>query len=151
MNGDPTLALVVGVLALVFHRQFTVRRVRAVALEWVALLVARGLVPSGPVRDTAVSVSLFVVSLRASKSLGLLRGRCIPLWRGPDAAVYRRSDRITLLLWLATFAVRILISGLGYEVWGEPVELNGLWVGLGVSLAAQQWAMMRRAKLLPVG
>ncbi|MEV5706594.1 hypothetical protein [Actinoallomurus sp. NPDC052274] len=145
----PDVALAVGIALLVIVLQFTTRPVRWQAWIWVVLCVARGCVPPGPARATTAGIGLLVVSLIASAIFGAVRGRTMPMWRGPDGLVYRRGGGVTLLLWLATIATRFLVSGLGLVVFHEPVDLNALWLGLGVTLAAQQLVMMRRAGRLP--
>ena len=138
-------ALAVGITVLVVAGQFRTRRVRAAAYVWVLLLVARGCVPPGPSRASAVSIALLVVSLLVSAAFGVLRGRTMPIWRAPDGTVYRRGDATTLLLWLATIATKLGL-GLAAEVlFAEPVNLNALWLGLGVTVAVQQYVLLRRA------
>jgi hypothetical protein len=138
-------ALAVGSTALVVAAQFRTRRVRALAYVWMVLLVARGCVPPGPSRPTAVSIALLLVSLLVSAAFGVLRGRTMPMWRAGDAAVYRRGDRTTLLLWLATIATKIGMVVAAQEWLAEPVNLNALWLGLGVTVAVQQYVLLRRA------
>ncbi|GAA4636229.1 hypothetical protein GCM10023196_085140 [Actinoallomurus vinaceus] len=143
------VALPVGIALLVIGLQFTTRPVRWQNWIWVVLCVARGFVPPGPSRATAAGIGLLVVSLIASAIFGVLRGRTMPMWRGQDGLVYRRGGGVTLLLWLATVATRLALGALGQAVFAEPFALDALWLGLGVTLAAQQLVMTHRATRLP--
>ncbi|MCO5970847.1 hypothetical protein [Actinoallomurus soli] len=150
MNGVTLdVALAVGITALVIVLQFATRPVRWQAWIWVLLCVARGLVPPGPARATTAGITLLVVSLIASAFFGALRGRTMRMWRDRDGVVYRRGGGVTLLLWLATIATRLVLTALGHAVFDEPIDLDALWLGLGVTLAAQQLVMTRRAGRLP--
>jgi hypothetical protein len=146
---NPAIVIAVVALALIFLRQFTARRVRATAYLWAAFLLVIGLVPPGPVlHPTVATVALLVISLCASIAFGVLRGRQIPVWRDGHGVILRRGDATTLLLWPATIATRLVLAGLGYVAFAEPIELNALWLGLGLSLAAQQLFTARRATAL---
>lgn len=143
------VALPVGITVLVIGLQFTTRPVRWQAWIWVVLCVARGLVPPGPARATTAGIALLVASLLASALFGAVRGRTMPMWRGRDGVVYRRGGGVTLLLWLATIATRLVFAAVGHAVFDEPVDLDAVWLGLGVTLAAQHLVMTRRAGRLP--
>jgi hypothetical protein len=146
---NPTIVIAVVALALIFLRQFTARRVRATAYLWAAFLLVIGLAPPGPeLHPTVATVALLVISMFASIAFGVLRGQQIPLWRDEDGVILRRGDATTLLLWLATIATRLGLTALGYVAFAEPIELNALWLGLGLSLAAQQLFTARRATAL---
>ncbi|MFG1867822.1 hypothetical protein [Micromonospora arborensis] len=142
------VVFVLGVVAVMLLSQFTARPVRPLTYLWVALLVARGCVPPGPARPTATGVTVLVAGLAISVVFGVLRGRTMPLWRDDIGRLYRRGDRVTLLLWLATFAVRLLVGGLGLVMLGEPVNLDALWLGIGVTFGVQQIVMSHRGRYL---
>ena len=143
------LAIAVGITALVVAAQFHTRRVRVLAFVWVMLLVARGCVPPGPSRATALSIAVLVASLLMSAAFGVLRGRTMPLWRATDGAVYRRGDRTTFLLWLATIAAKLALALAAQQLLREPINLDALWLGLGVTVAAQQCVLLSRAAVMP--
>lgn len=146
----PGAALAVGVTVLVVALQFRTRRVRAVAYLWVALLTARGCVPPGPSRATATSIAVLVASLLVSAVFGVLRGRTMSVWRASDGAVYRRGNGTTLLLWFATIATKLGMALAAQVLFAEPVNLNALWLCLGVTVAIQQHVLIRRAARVPV-
>lgn len=141
---------VLGVVAVMLLSQFTARPVRPLTYLWVALLVARGCVPPGPARPTATGITVLLAGLAVSVVFGVLRGRTMPMWRDGTGRLYRKGGRVTLLLWLATFAARLLVGGLGLVVLGEPVNLDALWLGIGVTFGVQQIVLSRRGRQVPL-
>jgi hypothetical protein len=144
-----SVVLAAGITVLVVAGQFRTRRIRSRTFLWATLLVARGCVPPGPSRATAISITLLVMALLISAAFGALRGRTMPIWRGPDGTVYRRGDRTTLMLWLATITAKVGMVAAAQVLFAEPVNLDALWLGLGVTVAVQQYVVMRRAAQMP--
>lgn len=141
--------LVLTVVTVMLFSQFTARPVRPRAYLWVGLLLARGCVPPGPATPTPAGIAVLAAGLAASAFFGVLRGRTMPMWRDGSGRVYRKGGRVTLLLWLATFAARLLVGGVGLIALGEPVNLDALWLGVGVTLGVQQSVMASRARSIP--
>ncbi|MFJ8363155.1 hypothetical protein [Streptomyces sp. NPDC093984] len=146
----PDLLLVVGITAVIVVSQFSVRPVRPLAYLWVALLIARGCVPPGPSRTTSAGVVFLIAGLVVSVIAGVLRGRTMPMWRDADGRLYRKGGRVTLLLWLATVAVKLALGAIAEAAYGEPFNLNALWLGLGLTLGAQHLVMTHHGHRLPV-
>ncbi|MCQ9184596.1 hypothetical protein KMT30_37275 [Streptomyces sp. IBSBF 2953] len=140
--------LIVGITAVIVVSQFSVRPVRPVVYAWVALLVVRGCVPPGPSRTTAAGIAFLVAGLVVSVVAGVLRGRTMPMWRGADGRLYRKGGRMTLLLWLATVAVKLGLGAIAEAAFGEPFNGNALWLGLGITLGAQHLVMTRLGRRL---
>ncbi|MEU5594981.1 hypothetical protein [Streptomyces sp. NPDC020298] len=137
----PNLLLIVGITAVVMVSQFSARPVRPLAYLWVALLLARGCVPPGPSRTTAAGVAFLVAGLVVSVAAGVLRGRTMPMWRDASGRLYRKGGRVTLVLWLATVVVKLGLGAIAEVAFGEPFNDDALWLGLGVTLGAQQLVM----------
>lgn len=162
MNDDtfPLLAvgnvlIVVVIVAFVLFRQFTTRPVSPVAYVWVAVLVVRGLVPDRVTRgapelalvDPTVAGAAFLVGgLLMSVGFGIWRGATMPVWRDESGQVVRKGDRTTLLLWVATVLVRLVLGAVQNRIDHVPFDVNGLWLGVGVTLAAQQVVLGYRAR-----
>ncbi|WP_018680821.1 hypothetical protein [Actinokineospora enzanensis] len=150
LSGVPaSVLLVVAVLALVLFTQFSTRPVRASAFIWVALLVARGIAPPGPAAPTTTGITFLVGGLLLSAALGAWRGATMPMWRDDTGRVVRRGNRVTLALWLLTLAVRVVSAVAEHLVDHAAFNPNGLWLGFGVTLAAQHALLLRRASALP--
>ncbi|MEV4317135.1 hypothetical protein [Actinocrispum sp. NPDC049592] len=137
--------LIAGITAFVVVRQFTVREVNSRMYIWIALLIVRGVVPPGPARMTVAGIAFLVAALVISVVFGVLRGTTMPMWRGEAGKVLRRGGRVTLVLWLATILVRLALGGWAQVQFGEPFNVDALWLGIGVTLAVQQFVMTRRA------
>ncbi|WP_141746666.1 hypothetical protein [Streptomyces sp. LUP30] len=146
----PGLLLILGITTVILVSQFSVRPVRSAAYLWVALLIARGCVPPGPSRATAAGVAFLVAGTVVSVAAGVLRGRTMPMWRGEDGRLYRKGGRVTLLLWLATVAVKTGLGAIAEAAFGEPFNGNALWLGLGVTLGAQHLVMTYYGRRLPL-
>ncbi|MGH4029200.1 hypothetical protein ACQB60_09730 [Actinomycetota bacterium Odt1-20B] len=147
---DTTAFLVVGILALVLVRQFTVRTVTYRMYIWVGLLVVRGCIPPGPAEWEPASIVLLVLSLLASIGFGVWRGAVFPMWKEPDGRVLRKGDRKVLALWGGTVAARLVFVATGALAFHEPFNADALWLGLGLTLAAQHTLMMRRRAAAPL-
>ena len=141
--------LIGGITALILIGQFRTRPVSPLMYLWVGLLIARGLVPPGPARPTPAGIGALAVALCLSAAFGVLRGRSMPIWRDAAGTVLRRGDRTTFLLWLATVATKLAVGAVAVVIAGEPVNVDALWLGMGVTLCAQQVVMAARAHRLP--
>ena len=143
-------AFVAAIVAIVLIRQFTVRPVRASMFVWIVLLLARGILPPGPVRPTATGIGFLAAALVASAVIGVWRGKAVPMWRTDSGQVFRRGDRLTLGLWVLTIAVRLALAVAENHVDHTPFNANALWLGAGVTLGAQQLVMLWHAPRIPV-
>jgi hypothetical protein len=146
----PSLLLVIGITAVIVWSQFSARPVRSLTHVWVALLIVRGCVPPGPSRTTIAGIAFLVAGLIVSVLAGVLRGRTMPIWREADGRLYRKGGRETLLLWLATVAVKLGLGVVAEAAFGEPFNGNALWLGLGVTLGVQQLVMTYYGRRLSV-
>ncbi|WKU48216.1 hypothetical protein Q3V23_31460 [Streptomyces sp. VNUA116] len=154
-GGDFTMmfntVLVVGITVFILIRQFTTREVNNRMYFWIAILIARGCVPPGPSRLTAAGLSFFAAAMVISVIFGWLRAATMPMWKDGTGRVFRKGGGMTLLLWVLTVVVRLGLGLVAETGFGEPFNIDALWMGMGVTLAAQQWVMVRRgASALPV-
>ncbi|MEW2398137.1 hypothetical protein [Streptomyces sp. NPDC046862] len=145
----PGLLLIVGITAVILVSQFSARPVRSLAYLWVALLIVRGCVPPGPSRTTSAGVAFLAAGLVVSVVAGVLRGSTMPMWRDAGGRLYRKGGRVTLLLWLATVVVKLGLGAIAEAAFGEPFNGNALWLGLGVTLGAQQLVMTYYGRRVP--
>jgi len=136
--------LIVVIVTIVIIRQFTARTVTKPMYFWVGVLIVRGCIPPGPCELKTDSIVLLVLSLLASTAFGVWRGTVFPMWKEPDGRVMRKGDRRILFLWLGTVAVRLVFGAIGTVAFREDFNANALWLGMGVTLAAQHMVMMRR-------
>lgn len=142
--------IIAAIAAVVVLRQFTPRRVTPWAFLWAVALVLRGCVPPGPSSMSVLGVALLVAGLVASAAFGWWRGYTMRLWRDERERWWRKGTGTTALVWLATIAGRLVIGAGGY-VLGEAMHWNSLFIGLGVTLGAQQVALMMRTSGSGVG
>jgi hypothetical protein len=146
---DKDLLFVLGVVTVIVISQFTARPVRSLTYLWVALLIVRGCVPPGPASTTVAGIAVLLAGLLISVLFGILRGRTMPMWRDDTGRLYRKGGRITLLLWLATLASRLLLGAFAQVTFHEPFNLNALWLGIGVTFGTQQIIMTLRGRRVP--
>lgn len=64
--------------------------------------------------------------------------------------MFRKGDRRILLLWLLTVAVRLVFGGVGAVAFHKAFNADELWLGMGVTLAAQHVVMTRRKADAPL-
>jgi hypothetical protein len=67
-----------------------------------------------------------------------------------EGRVFRKGDRRILLLWLLTVAVRLVFGGVGAVAFHKAFNADELWLGMGVTLAAQHVVMTRRKADAPL-
>ncbi|MEU7428025.1 hypothetical protein [Streptomyces sp. NPDC040750] len=139
------VAVILVISAIVIVSQFNVREVRAQTYLWCVLLGLRGLLPPGPSEATASGITFLVIGLLFSFGFGYYRGRTIPMWRDQTGRLLRKGNRLTLFLWLGNLLERFVLGAIAAAFFGEPFNGTGIWLSVGVTLAAQQWAMQRRA------
>lgn len=140
---------IVAVVVLVLVRQFTARPVRPVAFVVIALLIVRGCVPPGPAAPATAGITFLVTGLVLSAAAGVWRGATVPMWRDAGGTVLRRGNGTTAALWVFTLALRAGIAAVEYFTTHAPFNANALWLGAGVTLAAQQLVMLRRLPRIP--
>lgn len=139
------VAVILLISAIVIVSQFHVREVRAQTYLWCALLGVRGVLPPGPSEATVPGVTFLVIGLAFSLGFGYYRGRTIPMWRDGTGRLLRKGNRLTLVLWLSNLLERFVVGAIAAVFFGEPFNGTAAWLSVGVTLAAQQWAMQRRA------
>ncbi|MEU8921141.1 hypothetical protein AB0D10_09415 [Kitasatospora sp. NPDC048545] len=139
------VAFIVLITAIVLVSQFSVRDVRAQTFLWVAMLVLRGFLPPGPAEATTTSIVFLVVGLAFSLVFGYYRGLTMPMWRDQTGRLLRKGGRTTAKLWVANLAERLIVGGVEVVFFHGRFNGNGVWLGVGVTLAVQQAVMMRRA------
>lgn len=144
------VGLIVGITLFVVIRQFTVREVNSNMYIWIAVLVVRGLFPPGPARLTGAGIGFLIASLVISVIFGIVRGTTMPMWRDETGKLLRKGGKMTLVLWLLTIVTRLALGGWAELQFGEPFNANALWLGMGVTLAAQQLIMTRRGAAMPI-
>jgi hypothetical protein len=101
----------IGLAVLVFFiaRQFTTRRVVSVWTVGAPLvLVYFGL--QGLTNPDAIAWLLLGINLSLGVALGFARGMTFRVWPDADGQALMRGTMLTLLLWVATFMVRLAAS-----------------------------------------
>ncbi|MEU5534337.1 hypothetical protein [Streptomyces sp. NPDC020362] len=139
------VAVILVISAIVIGSQFNVREVRAQTYLWCVLLGLRGLLPPGPSEATVSGITFLVIGLAFSFGFGYYRGRTIPMWRDQTGRLLRKGNRTTMYLWLGNLLERFVLGAVAAVFFGEPFNGTGIWLSVGVTLAAQQWVMQRRA------
>lgn len=142
---------IVVIAAIVIVSQFSAQEVSSRTYLWTALLVVRGFLPPGPAESSGAGIALLVVGLAFSVGFGYYRGRFMPMWRDQAGRLVRKGNKAVALLWAANLAERLVLGGIGAALFGDPFNGNALWLGMGVTLAAQQWVMLRRAPGISAG
>jgi hypothetical protein len=145
-----TIAIIILAVAALLIRQFRAREIRTglfIAVPAVLLgLAARALDHTPPA--TAASVALLAVGATTAIALGILRGVSERVWHAPDGSALHQSTIVTLLLWVATVAVRGIVI-VAERTLGVHVDVAAeIELVCGASLAAQFAVVSWRAGLL---
>jgi Protein of unknown function (DUF1453) len=94
---------------------------------------------------TATDVGFLVAGVVLSAGLGAARGRTTELF-SRDGELWLRYRPVTVALWLALIAVKVLLAGIASAAGASAAAgTNGLLLALGVSLAAEAIVVGPRA------
>jgi hypothetical protein len=138
LGGLEAALIGLAVLAFFIVRQFTTR---PVASRWTILaplvLAYVGLTGLGQLDGTGWLLLALNVSLAAV--LGFARGTTFRVWTDAAGRAVMRGTGPTLVLWLATFAVKIGLSAFERQIGlGSLASSNaGIWLPAAVTLATQ--------------
>ncbi|WP_030902618.1 hypothetical protein [Streptomyces sp. NRRL F-5126] len=97
-----------------------------------------------------VSVALLAAELLVGVLMGVGWAVTSKVWREQDGSVWSRGTKATAGVWLAGFAGRMGIMGLGALV-GIHQSYGALLITLGISFALRSLLLMHRAGALPSG
>lgn len=92
---------------------------------------------------TGAQSAWLAADLAVSAVLGAARGFTVRLFE-QAGELWRRGTKLTLMLWLATIAARLVISVVGSHHGAGKVLDDGLLLTLGVTLGAQYGVVMWR-------
>lgn len=143
------MVIAVAVVALVVVRQVRPRPVSGRGLLILpVILIVIGItevtraVPKGQGMTGAES-SWLAADLAVGLVFGVIRGFTIRLYE-QAGELWRRGTKLTVALWLVTFALRIVISVVGGHHGAGKVLDDGVLLTLGVTLGAQYAIVMWR-------
>jgi hypothetical protein len=97
----------------------------------------------------ALVLSLVLASLLIGLGLGALRGRLVHLWR-TDGQLLRRGNAWTIALWIVGIGIHLGIDlfSRGLDKSGQGFATSTLFVYIALSLGAQRFVLLRRAKTI---
>src|SRR5579883_3251469 len=142
MNAQSLISFLpwIAVAAYVVYQQFSAQPIverRLVILPLImAALGVSALAQQPPATVGAVAVLL--VSVASAVVLGLLRGASVRVWTDASGAAWRKGTALTLVLWLASFALRFGIAVGGHALgFTGGMSFGELPLFLGITFAAQ--------------
>lgn len=108
---------------------------------------------AGRAQITGAAYAALVAGLLSGAIFGWLRGRHVHLWRG-DGVLTRQGNWLTVALWVVGLAIHLGLDAAGELLSphdGAITSLGtvGITLYLAVTLAAQRFATLARAKNLP--
>jgi hypothetical protein len=145
------IILVAAAIALAIYRQFQARQLTGRSLLIIPLVLIglglEGLASVPPAGDLAIGV--LAVNLLAGVGLGALRGRSVRIWQASDGSWWRKGTTTTLVLWVASIAVRLgIVAGARMLGVHDATSAGALELAVGISLGAQFATIAYRAGLL---
>ncbi|MGQ4515487.1 DUF1453 domain-containing protein [Streptomyces sp. DW26H14] len=145
----------VAIIALLIARQTRPQRIGGGGPRWLigpAVMVFLGL-KEGHLVDThhaGFSAGLLVAELVVGLLMGVGWALTSRVWTDPDGSVWSRGTKATAGVWLAGFAARLAIMGLG-ALAGVQQSYGALLIALGVSFALRGLLLNQRAGALSPG
>lgn len=123
-------------------RQFMPAPIRPTSLLVLPLVMGyfgvQAIVKTPP--ETALAVTFFAVNVVAGVLLGLARGASTKVWQIADGTWMRTGTPLTLVLWVVSIAVRVVI---GFASHGAT-PLDTITFFLAITFAAQNLAVWMR-------
>ncbi|MDQ6752656.1 MAG: hypothetical protein M3017_04395 [Actinomycetota bacterium] len=108
---------------------------------------------AGKVQIPATAYAALLIGLGSGAVLGWVRGRLVHVWR-QDGQLFRQGNWLTVVLWIAGLAVHLGLDQVGVALAptsqhgaAAAAGLAGILLYLGVALAAQRFATLRRGSL----
>lgn len=153
---DTLQSIVVGLVVLgwILYRQLQARPVREERpYLLMVVLGALGLVETQQfLADKHLAPGAYivlVVSLAVGMGIGFVRGWLVHIWR-VDGVLTRQGNGATVVLWLVGLAIHLGIDVVlgAVESDARGLGLASLWLYLALALAAQRYAVLRRARTL---
>ncbi|TLS47509.1 DUF1453 family protein [Streptomyces montanus] len=151
MSGLVDALVILAVVVLVIVRQFRARRIAADRSWWIvpAVLVVLALREGGVIDSHHPTES--VLLLGAELLIGLATGAgwawTTRLWTAPDGAVWSRSTKASVLVWIVGIAVRVGLFGLGAAL-GVRQDSSALLLALAATLLVRSGILVLRSKSL---
>lgn len=143
-----SLLLTVAVLVWVVQRQFVGRFVstrRSFTLPLVLGVLGVAAIAQAHVAWTAAALGWIALDLVLTVVLGAVRGRATTLSLR-DGYLYQRGGVPTLLLWLLSIGVRVLVAVLAHGTSAGPAVEASLLLTFGVSLGVQGLVLLARVR-----
>jgi hypothetical protein len=147
-----SIAIAAVIVAFVCYRQLrtsSIREERGLLLS--VLVFALGILQTVTFIQKhsvdALVLSLVLVSLLIGLGLGALRGRIVHLWRA-NGQLLRRGNAWTVALWVVGIGIHLGVDlySRGVDKSGEGFATSTLFIYIALSLGAQRFVMLRRAK-----
>jgi hypothetical protein len=152
MSGVESALIGLAVAVFFIVRQFSTRRVASPWMLVVPLVLlyfglSSGFGQSGFGQLDSTGWAVLAVNLALSIGLGVVRGNSFRLWLGPSGEALMRASYLTLLLWLATIAVKLVLvvveNRTGLAATSTSAELM---LPIAATLAAQNLMVYLRSQ-----
>jgi FtsH-binding integral membrane protein len=149
--GQYAFTIVIAALLLVFiiYQQVRTRSINPRQLVVLPVFLAiLGIVNLDKHPPASASAgTLLAASVITALVFGAARGITTEVWWSPDREQLRKGTTVTLLLWIAAIALRIVIAIIGHRE-GVPtnVSTGEIPLFLGITLAAQNLVIWQRAQ-----
>ncbi|MFC4112932.1 hypothetical protein [Nonomuraea zeae] len=143
-------ALAVVALAVVIYRQLQTRPTAGSGVLYTSAAMIVGGVVAGGLIDTrhlALSAALLLAEAVAAVGLGMWRASTVRVWVDSSGVALSKATLWTLLVWLASVAVRIGLYAAGQSL-GLSLSTGGVLVYVGLTLGAQAYLIARRGRAL---
>lgn len=156
LGNSSLVSIIIGVLVVAFtcYRQLQTRAIREdrgvlifVILIVLGLYEGFSFLEKHPVSGGALAIT--GASLVIGLAFGALRGRLVHLWRR-DGKLLRRGGVITIVIWIVGLGIHLgteLLSG-KLDSSAQGLATNTLLIYIALSLGAQRFVLLRRAKTI---
>ncbi|MGW2640388.1 DUF1453 domain-containing protein [Streptomyces sp. NPDC001348] len=144
--------VIVAVAVLVIVRQFRAQAIDSDRRWWVMPVVLAAVALREPgmvdVHHRAASVLLLAVELLIGLATGAGWAWTSRVWREPDGAVWSRSSKASVAVWILGVSLRAGLFGLG-ALLGVHQDSSALLLALAGTLLVRFAVLVRRARSLP--
>ncbi len=147
LSGLETAIIGLAVAALFIVIQFSTRRVASPWIILVPLALVYFGISNGVGQLDSTAWILLGLNLSLGVALGVVRGMSLQVWTNERGDALMRGTRVTLLLWLATIAVKVGLSVLERQIgFGVGFSTAELLLPVAATIAAQNLVVFLRSQ-----
>jgi hypothetical protein len=144
-----SLLILIAVVFVVYRQMQTRPTAKRGILYTAAAMIIVGIASGGAIdpRHLALSLGLVLVEAVIAVALGVWRATTVRVWLDDSGVSWSRATAWTMLVWLASVAIRVGMYFAGGAL-GLDLSTGGILLFIGLTIGAQSYVVARRGRAL---